>query len=121
MRIDYKSQRAYCLPGTTVSSRYCFIGDEAFPLPANLQRPFSGKGLPEISRLYNYRLSSARRVLENACVILSARWTFLRAPIQAQPENAGKFILAAVALHDWLKKQNDIQKAYMDLLPPKFH
>ena len=35
------------LPGTTVSSRYCFIGDEAFPLGENLQRPFPGKGLPE--------------------------------------------------------------------------
>ena len=45
---------SYFLPGTTVSSRYCFIGDEAFPLRENLQRPFPGKGLPESYRIYNY-------------------------------------------------------------------
>ncbi len=54
------------LPSTTMRSRYCFIGDEAFPLRANLQRPVPGRGLPEISRIYNYRLSRARRVVENA-------------------------------------------------------
>ena len=100
------------LPGTTVSSRYCFIGDEAFPLRSNLQRPFPGKGLPETSRVYNYRLSRARRVVENAFGILSARWRFLRAPIQAKPEKASEFILAAVALHNWLKKQTDTQKVH---------
>ena len=99
------------LPGTTMSSRYCFIGDEAFPLRANLQRPVPGRGLPEISRIYNYRLSRARRVVENAFGILSARWRLLRAPIQAQPEKASKYILAAVALHNWLKKHNDSQIA----------
>lgn len=42
----------------------------------------------------------------------------MRAPIQAQPEKASKFILAAVALHNWLKKQNDVQKAYGRLYCP---
>eukprot|EP00795_Rhopilema_esculentum_P006251 gene6252-11663_t len=54
----------------------------------------------------------ARRVVENAFGILSARWRFLRAPIQAQPEKASKSILAAIALHNWLKKHDDSQKAY---------
>ena len=78
------------LPGTTVSSRVCFIGDEAFPLQENLQCPFPGKGLSEGLRIYNYRLSRAPRIVENAFGILSARWRFLRAPIQAQPERPVK-------------------------------
>ena len=31
------------LPGTTANARYCFVGDEAFPLRENLQRPYPGK------------------------------------------------------------------------------
>ena len=108
-----------CLPGTTSTGRYSFIGDEAFPLKENLQRPFPGKMLPEVSRIYNYRLSRARRVVENAFGILSARWRFLRSPIQTNPEKAGKSILAAVALHNWLKKHNDSQKSYGRLYCPQ--
>lgn len=87
-------------PGTTLTSRYSFIGDKAFPLRENLQRPFPGNVLPEVSRIFNYRLSRARRIVENAFGILSAGWRFLRAPIQAQPEKVSKFIFAAVALHN---------------------
>ena len=100
------------LPGTTTNARYCFIGDEAFPLRENLQRPYPGKMLSEKRRIYNYRLSRARRVVENAFRILSARWRFLRGPIQAEPEKAGKFVLAAIALHNWLKKHDDTQTTF---------
>ena len=31
------------LPSTTANARYCFVGDEAFPLKENLQRPYPGK------------------------------------------------------------------------------
>jgi len=100
------------LPGMTANARYCFVGDEAFPLKENLQRPYPGKMLSEKRRIYNYRLSRARRVVENAFGILSARWRFLRGPIEAEPEKAGKYVLAAIALHNWLKKHDDSQKIF---------
>ena len=106
------------LPNVTAKARYCFIGDEAFPLKDTLQRPYPGKNLPEKLRIYNYRLSRARRVVENAFGILSSRWRFLRSPIQTQPNKATQSILAAIALHNWLKKHNDCQKSYGRLYCP---
>lgn len=45
---------------------YMFVGDEGFPLRTYLMRPYSGRSLDsDKKRIYNYRLSRARRVIEN--------------------------------------------------------
>ena len=62
-----------------------------------------------MKRIYNYRLSRTRRVVENVFGILSARWQFLRSPIQVQPEKAANSILASVALHI-LSVENKIEQ-----------
>ena len=61
---------------------YMFVGDEAFPLKPYLMRPFPGRSLDsQEKRIFNYRLSRARRVIENAFgmhdVQLSAQYEVL--------------------------------------------
>lgn len=62
------------LPGTNDKIPYFFVGDEAFPLRPDLMRPYSKKGIKSnTERIYNYRLSRARRIIENSFGILSSR------------------------------------------------
>ena len=54
---------------------YCFVADEAFPLRCDLMRPFP-RGTACLSQdelVFNYRLSRARRIVENAFGILVQR------------------------------------------------
>ena len=63
------------LTGTTgLSLPFVIVGDEAFPLKDYLMRPFPGRFLPDKKAAYNYRLSRARRVVENTFGILASRF-----------------------------------------------
>ena len=92
------------LPGTTQPLLpHVIVGDEAFPLRKNLLRPYPGRNLPEDKAVYNYRLSRARRTIENAFGILAARWRIFRCPIIAAPDNVVIFTKATIALHNFLR------------------
>ncbi|XP_046387327.1 uncharacterized protein LOC124156884 [Ischnura elegans] len=67
-------------------------------------RPYPGKNLTQRKRIFNYRLSRARRVVENAFGIMVARFRLLRKPVIAKLENTQKYIKAIVCLHNWIMK-----------------
>ena len=74
------------LPGTTTLSPYVLIADDAFPLKTYILKPYSQVGLTNEKRIFNYRLSRARRVMENAFGILSNRFRVFMSPINLVPE-----------------------------------
>ena len=85
---------------------HIIVGDEAFPLKPYLMRPYPGKKVPDAERIFNYRLSRARRLVENAFGILAARLRVYNRRIQLHPENIDKMIKATCVLqvHNFLQK-----------------
>ena len=73
---------------------HVIVGDEAFPLKCNLMRPYPGQELDDIKRIFNYRLSRARRVVEfeNAFGILTAKWGIYLKRIQLHPQNVDEVV-----------------------------
>lgn len=80
------------------------IGDDAFPLRADLMKPYSKNKLTNQELIFNYRLSRARRVAENAFGILVWRFRLFQRPIELKSDTIDKAIWAACSLHNnWLR------------------
>lgn len=95
---------------------YFILGDKTFMLTKYTMKPFEGN--PEAAskaRVFNYRLSRACRVVENAFGILSSVYRVLRKPTLLEPENALKVVLATVYLYNYLRRNNySIPPEYYD-------
>jgi hypothetical protein len=63
-----------------------FVGDEAFALRKDLLKPFSQKRLTNERRVFNYRLSRARRFIENTFGIMTSRFRVIRTEINLKLE-----------------------------------
>lgn len=85
---------------------YYLVGDDAFPLQQWLMKPYPGQGIQENQTIFNYRLSRARRVIENAFGILAARWRVFMSPLQTSVNNAETIVKATICLHNFLRQTN---------------
>ena len=81
---------------------YYLVGEEIFSLKIWLMRPYPGK-LSEEERILHYQSSRTRRVIANTFGILAARWRIYHSPIIASIENAESYVLATIALHNYLR------------------
>ena len=79
------------------------MADDAFPLQTSIMKTFSKRDLTKEERIFNYRLSRARRISENAFGILANRFKFFLSTISLSPENIEKIILASCVLNNYLR------------------
>ncbi|XP_039757928.1 uncharacterized protein LOC120632189 [Pararge aegeria] len=93
-----------CLPSTNKEIPHVFVADEAFPLTNNIMRPFPGNDIrgDEQKKIFNYRLSRARRMVESAFGIMVQKYEVFQRPLKVQPHHLDKIILACTCLHNFL-------------------
>lgn len=105
------------LPGTNVTMPYMLIGDDAYPLRPDLMKPYPCRNLNTNQRIFNYRLSRARRVVENAFGILSNRFRIFRTTICLDPDKVVTIVFACLCLHNFLRQQRSdayVPPGYVD-------
>ena len=91
---------------------FVIVADDAFPLKQYIRKPYSQVGLTRQKRIYNYRLSRARRIVENAFGILANRfWVFMQ-PISTAPEKLETLVMACCCLHNFLRGRVGARSIY---------
>lgn len=89
--------------GSSTNLPYVFVADDAFPLRTDMLKPFRQADLDSRDKeIFNYRLSRARRIVENAFGILSSRFRIYHTKINLEPHNIRKVVMATCALHNFL-------------------
>lgn len=91
------------LPNDDRDMPFFMIGDDAFPLRTYMMKPYSHRYQTIPERIYSYRLSRARRVVENAFGILARRFRCLLTTIQLKPRNVVKVAKACMTLHNIMR------------------
>jgi hypothetical protein len=87
------------LKGREKLSPYVFIVDDAFPLSVNIMNPYPG--ILEQSSEFNYRLSRARKVVENTFGSLASVFRVFRRPLLMNLEHSKVVTVAALYLHNF--------------------
>ena len=95
------------IDGIEIPIPYMLVGDDAFPLKDYLMKPYGRHDLTPLEENFNYRLSRARRIVENAFAHLSNRFRLFHARIETSVSTARKAVLAAVILHNVIKMREE--------------
>lgn len=101
------------LPGREMRMPYVFLADDAFPLTESICKPYStdlNVGSPK--RVCNYRISRARRVVENAFGLLTSVFRILHKTIDLNLENTKKVVMVCAYLHNLLRRSTQNENLY---------
>lgn len=100
------------LPGSRERVPYVLVADDAFALSNYLMKPYAQSELSTKNKIYNYRLSRARRTVENAFGILAKRFRVFMTPIPLVPEKVILITMASCILHNYLRSQASAHNVY---------
>lgn len=88
---------------------FMIVGDEAFALSQNVLRPYPRRNLTMKQRVFNYRLTRARRMVECTFGILANKWRILHRSLDVRVEFADLIIKTCCILHNFVRKKDGVQ------------
>ncbi|KAJ8874446.1 hypothetical protein PR048_025295 [Dryococelus australis] len=91
------------LPRGYVDVPFDIVVDDAFPPSPYIMKPFAMKGLTHARRIYNYRVSRARRTIENVFSILAQRFRIFQTKMIVSVEKVELITLTCCVLHNFLR------------------
>lgn len=102
---------------------FVLVGDEAFALDTHLLRPFGGHNLTVTKKIFNYRLTRARRFVECAFGILANKWRILHRALNVSKGLATDIVKAIIILHNLVREKDGIHQSdlYIDIQNNTFH
>ncbi|XP_050693866.1 putative nuclease HARBI1 [Eriocheir sinensis] len=110
------------LPGDDKPIPFFLVGDDAFPLREWMMKPFPSRNLGRPERIFNYRLSRARRIIENAFGIMASRFRCLLTTIPLHPCRVESVVLACCTLHNLMRvRYRSHHDTLMDEEDPQSH
>lgn len=93
---------------------YVFVGDDAFALTTLMLKPYPGVHDKGSSKgIFKYRLSRARRAVENVFGILASVFRIFRKPILLEPHKVTEITMTFVLLHNFLRKSRSSSTRYL--------
>ncbi|KAE8743226.1 hypothetical protein FOCC_FOCC011161 [Frankliniella occidentalis] len=93
------------LPNSDKEFPFVIVGDEGFNLSSQIMIPYPKEQVAHRKdrRIFNYRLSRARRCSENAFGVMVNRFQILRGPMRYDPDDAVHIVKAIICLHNLLR------------------
>ena len=101
------------LPNDDQPVPYHFVGDDAFALQTWM-KPFSHRSQILRERIYSYKLSRARRVVENAFEILCQRFRCFLTTMHQHPDTIILITMCACVLHNLVLITYQRANSYVD-------
>ena len=98
------------LPGDTEDVPYFLVGDDAFGLRIYMMKPYGSKDLTRKQRIFNYRLSRARRVVENAFGILANWFQVLLTTMMHEADTVRLLVKTCVLLHNLMRTRYPVMQ-----------
>ena len=80
-----------------------FILGEVFHLKLWTMKPYSRHGMDLKERVFNYRISRERRVVENAFGILTSHFRIFQRPMQQETPVVTRVVMACLVLYNLLR------------------
>jgi hypothetical protein len=98
------------LPGDTEDIPYYLVGDDAFALRTFMMKPYGNRDMTRNQRIFNYRLSRARRVVENSFGILANRFQVLLTTMMHEADTVRLLVKVCVLLHNMMRTRYPVMQ-----------